>query len=459
MFFSFAFYLFKSKRKFIIFSFCLISILFGFLVYQINEIKISDNKLNDYNDQGKVILEGVVSDEPELREESTKIEAEVLEISGKKISGKILITLGHYCDINYGDRVLIKGELKNPPNFEDFNYKKYLAKEKIYSVAYHPKVEKIAEGEGNFLFSKIYHLKEKMRKVINNNLSPPQSYILSSLILGDKNRMPDELKEKLNVSGLRHITAISGMHIVIISSALMSLLISIGIHRSYSFYLTIIFLALFILMIGIPASALRAGIMVGFLLLAQKLGRNSSSLRVIIFTAAGILLFNPLFLRYDVGFQLSFLAVTGIIILTPFFENLFYKVFKNNFSGLFKIISMTISAQIFVFPLLIYNFGGFSLVTIFTNILVLPILPFLVGFGFLFILTGIVFPFFGWIISWICWIFLTYIVLVIDFFYNLPFAFFKINEMSLSLLFVSYSFLLFIFWKIKKNGKVSFLSY
>ncbi len=459
IFLFFILYLFKKKRKIIVFSFCLIFVLTGVLVYQAKEMKISESGLNKYSDQGEVILEGVVSDEPDVREDNTKIEVDVVKVFDEKVKGKILITVGRYSDYNYGDKLIIKGEIKKPPVFDDFDYEKYLAKEGIYSVSYWPKVEKASTGEEGLLLAKIYLLKDKMRKVIHRNLSPPQSYILGSLILGDKSRMPESLKDKLSVSGLRHITAISGMHIVIISSVLMSFLIGIGLHRKYSFYLTIIFLVLFIVMIGMPASAVRAGIMVGFILLAQRIGRSSSSLRVIVFTAAGILTFNPLLLRYDVGFQLSFLAVLGIVVFSSFFEKKIKKVLNNNFFGLVKIISMTVSAQLFVFPLLIYHFGSFSLVTIFTNILVLPILPFLVGIGFLFVLSGLLFPFLGWILSWICWMFLTYIVFVINYFYKLSFSSIEMNSMPLSLLVISYSLLFLSAWWVWEKKEIKFLSY
>jgi competence protein ComEC len=453
-------YLIKGKEEIIILAFCFIFILSGFFVYQKEEIKIASSGLNNYNDLEEiVILEGVVSDEPDVREANIKLEVRIDKIFEEKIDGKVLVTLGRYSDYDYGDRLLIKGKLENPPVLEDFDYKSYLAKDGIYSVIYWPKVEKVSGEEGNLFLAKVLSLKNKLREVIHNNLSPPQSSILSSLILGDKKRMSDELKDKLSVSGLRHITAISGMHIVIISSVLMSFLIGVGLHRKHSFYLTIISLIFFILMIGMPASAVRAGIMVGFFLLAQRLGRQSSSFRAIVFTAAGILAFNPLLLRHDVGFQLSFLAVTGIILLAPSLEYWLRKFLKYNFLNLASIISMTISAQIFVFPLLLYNFGSFSLVTFLTNILVLPVLPILIGTGFLFSFIGLFFPFWGWILSWFSWLFLTYVVLVINWFANFPFSSLRISIFSRSLLAIFYCFLFYFSWQLNKRKKISFLSY
>jgi len=176
--------------------------------------------------------------------------------------------------------------------------------------------------------------------------------------------------------------------------------------RSRSFYFTLLLLGLFIVMIGLPSSAVRAGIMGGFFLLAQKLGRPQAGVRAVVFAAVGMLAFNPLLLKSDVGFQLSFLAVMGIIYLTPFLQR-FLK---------FRVLAMTLAAQIFTLPILIYNFGYFSKVAVLTNVLIVPLLAYLMGLGFIFILAGLIFQPLGWLLSWPIWLLLTYITKIVEFF-------------------------------------------
>ena len=445
----------REDKKLAVFGFCLIFALVGVLRFQIAESKMVDNRLQEYNDQGQVSLIGIVSGEPDVRGGSVKLELEINGLRGEKV----LVTANRYPEYSYGDELRIKGELKTPSVFEDFNYKDYLAKEGIYSVIYWAKIEKITDDQGGLIFGRILSFKERLRSSIYQNLSPPQSSILGAIVLGDKRRMSDELKEKLNIAGVRHITAISGMHITILSVVLMQFLIGIGFWRGQAFYLTIIFLISFIIMVGLPSSAVRAGIMVGFFLLAQKLGRKSSSSRVVVFAATGILIVNPLLLRFDVGFQLSFLAVMGIIYLGPAFQSWLRMVLEKDFINLRSIISMTLAAQIFTLPILIYNFGIISLVAPLANILILPLLPSVIGLGFLFGLTGIVFPFLGQVLSWPCWLLLTYIVKVVDWFSGLSFSSLAFENVHWIWLAAFYLVLALLIWRLREGQKLKFLDY
>jgi len=456
--------LFGRNKEMAVLAFCLILIGIGAWRYQSVEFKIMNNELREFNNQEQTItLIGVVSAEPDVRESNIKLEIDSQEliVGDEKIDilGKALVTTNRYPGYNYGDKLKIKGELKTPQVFEDFNYKDYLAKEGIFSVVYWPKIEKITEEQENPIFGRVLFFKEKLRSSIYQNLSPPQSSILGSMILGDKRRMSETLKEKLNIAGVRHITAISGMHITILSVVLMQFLLGIGLWRGQAFYLTIILLVLFIVMVGLPSSAVRAGIMVGFFLLAQKIGRKSSASRAVVFAATAILVVNSLLLRFDVGFQLSFLAVMGIIYLRPIFQNWLKRIPEKEFINLRSIISMTFSAQIFTLPILVYNFGSISLVAPLTNVLILPLLPFIIGLGFLFGLIGIVFPILGKILSWPCWLLLTYITKIIDWFSELSFSSIILENVHWAWLAVFYFILGFIVWRLREKQKLKFLNY
>jgi len=141
-------------------------------------------------------------------------------------------------------------------------------------------------------------------------------------------------------------------------------------------------------------------------LLAQKLGRQSMGSRVIAMACAVMLFINPLLLFYDVGFQLSFLAVLGLIYLEPFIKR-FVK---------FSIVSITLAAQVFTLPIMVYNFGNISYVSPLTNLLISPIVSPLMILGFLSSVAGAASNILGRIFSFLCWIFLTYFVKIIDFF-------------------------------------------
>jgi len=259
-------------------------------------------------------------------------------------------------------------------------------------------------------------LRKNLREIIYQNFSPPHSSILAALTLGDKGKISKIWKEKLNIAGVRHITAISGMHIVILSSILLWFFIILGFYRNQAFYLVLLAIWFFIFLSGLQISSVRAGIMGSIFLLSQKLGRERSAVRVLILAAALILAFDPLALRYNIGFQLSFLAVLGLIFLLPSFKKFFERIKLLRGFNLSYLLGVTFSAQVFVLPILIYNFGHLSLTSPLANLLIVPILPFLMGLGFLFLVAGLIWQPLGFLFSLFVYPLLGYLVFVINFF-------------------------------------------
>jgi len=305
---------------------------------------------------------------------------------------------------------------------------------------------------------KLFSFKQKLREVIYQNLSPPQSSILAAIILGDKQKISSEWKEKLNIAGVRHITAISGMHIVILSQILILLGIFLGLYRGQAFWFALILLWLFILMIGFQPSAIRAGIMGSAFLFCQKIGRQKAALNALVLAAVIMLAFNPSLLRYSIGFQLSFLAVLGIIYLMPIFSKFLQgaKLLKTlNLSGL---LGMTFSALIFTLPILIYNFGYMSVVTPITNILIVPLLPYIMGMGLFFVLLGAIWQPIAWILSLPVWLLITYLTKIVDFFSQISWACltFQISWLWLP---IFYIILAYFVWRLKRKPKLKFLEY
>ena len=218
-----------------------------------------------------------------------------------------------------------------------------------------------------------------------------------------------------------------------------------------AFYLVLFITVFYIVMIGAPASAVRAGIMAGVLLLAQKTGRLYFAGRALLIAAAIMLIFNPLLLFYDVGFQLSFLAVLGIIYLFPIFDFHLSRFLKNKGSRWFRqILALTLSAQIFTLPILVYNFGSVSLISPLVNVLVVPLLPVILIFGFLGILAGLFGQFLGMMFSFPVFGILSYILEVSRVFGNFAFSSVKVSGLGW---FGLLAFYVFLFWAVKKLKK------
>jgi len=447
-----------NKSKIIYFGFCLVLIVLIVWRYQAIELRIKNNELIEYNDlEEEITLIGTVVKEPDVRETNTRLTIQVND-------AKILATVSRYPEYKYGDELKIIGKLQTPVVFEDFNYKDYLKKDGIYSVVYYPKVELLSRGNyrgpSSIIYSKILDFKDKLRQSIYRSLSPPQSSILGAMLLGDKSRMSSGLKEKLNIAGVRHVTAVSGMHVLILSTILMSFLLGLGFWKGQAFYISIIIIFLFIAMTGFQASGVRAGIMGGLFLLSQKIGRRSVSSRAIVIAAGIMLVINPLLLFYDAGFQLSFLAALGIIYLSPVFKRWLRFVPEVKFFNFRSILVMTFSAYIFTLPILIYNFGRVSLAGPLTNVLILPFIYWIMIFGFIFGLAGMLWQSLAWVLSWPVWFLLTYLVKVVDIF-SKPWAAKTINNVHWLWLVIAYLILgFFVYYlKRKQRQKMDFLRY
>ena len=280
--------------------------------------------------------------------------------------------------------------------------------------------EPYSYDRGNMIENSIYRFKENLGESLDSSLSPPHSSIVGAMMLGEEERLSWELKQKLNISGTRHIIAISGMHVVILANILIGAGLIFGLWRGQAFYFAIATIVLFIIMVGAPPSAIRAGIMGGIVLFAEKVGRLSRAQRLLIIAATVMLAFNPLLLEFDVGFQLSFLATLGIAELGPYFRKILRWVPKQ--LEIRNTISMTIPAVVFTAPVLASNFEQFSVIALFTNILVLPVFSFILGLGLFAGIAGMIFPFFGQIAFWPVWLFASYAHAIIDWSARIPFA-------------------------------------
>ena len=416
---------------------CLSFIIIILIISLLNGFGTESEKVNQYYDQ-EVVLEGIIINEPEQR-----INQQKFEFKTENIPGKILVTAELYPKYKYGDKLKISGILREPAVFDDFDYRAYLAKDKIHLVIYYSQIIKLDENQANWFYQRIFNFKDKLRDVIEQTLLPPQSSVLKAIFLGDKYGLSNELKEKLNISGTRHIVAISGMHMIIMSQILLFLGLAVGLWRQQAFYFVLILLFIYILMIGAPASAIRAGIMAGLLLLAQKSGRLRSADRAVVFAATIMLLINPFLLKSDVGFQLSFIATLSIIYLKPILDDKTNKL--PNPYQIKDILTMTLAAQLGTLPILIFHFGRLSLISPLANLLIVPLLPVIMISGIVLSFTGLIWLSLAKIIAWPVWFLLTYVVKVVDYLSAVPLAAYEFKSASWIFLIGYYVILVWIY--------------
>jgi len=368
--------------------------------------------------------EVVILKEPEIKEKNQKL----IVLTQENNPEKFLVNTSLYQDYSYGDTLEINCQLKRIENFDDsFDYQMYLAKDQIFYECKNSEIENLNKFGGNKFISGLIKIKNNFNSNINRLIPAPESGLLSGLILGGSNQLSKEIQNNFSRTGMTHIVAVSGYNVTIIAQYLLLLGIFLGLWRPQAFWFAAIGIILFVILTGLSASAVRAGIMGILLIWAMKNGRLANAENAIIFSAVAMLLVNPLLLRWDIGFQLSFLATSGIVMLYPLFENHLIK--NHKVFGLSETLFLTISAQIFVLPIIIFNFKTLSLISLLANILILPIIPITMLLGFLAAIAGFIFTPLAIIFSWLAYLPLRYETLVINYLASFKYASIKI-EMS-----------------------------
>jgi competence protein ComEC len=395
-----------------------------------------------YN-ENQILFSGVV------KNIDRRISNQKITIDSVSLKGKVLLTLPLYPVYEYGNVLSIDCYLQTPKTFDEFDYGKYLSRYRIYSVCYYPEVEVVGnQFSYNFITSNI---KSKLSRSINLSVVEPQSSILQALLLGNRRGIPEDILNNFSSAGLSHIIAISGMHIAIIVMIIMHLSMSVGIIRQKSFWVALVLIILYIILIGTPASAVRGATMALLVLYASKIGRLSYSINSLLFVAFIMLLFNPKLLLYDVGFQLSFMAVLGILYLSPIFLSKLKNV--SEYGEIKNILVITLSAQIMTLPLIVFYFNSVSIVSLLSNVLVLPVLPFLMIFAMINSIIGLVSVSLGQLLGYIGYIMVSYLIFVSEKLSNLPFSYFEFDGLNIFLVCLAY-LLIFIF--INRNRRHPF---
>ena len=358
--------------------------------------------------------EGSIVKDPEFKNTTQRLVVSFPEAP----SERVLVIAKRYPEFGYGDVVRVSGTLEKPEPFDGFNYSAYLAKDSVYFTVSFANVALVKEGSG---FARgLFALKRKFEENINAALSSPQSAFANGVLLGDTSGISKELNDAFIATGMSHITALSGYNITVMLIFTHLLLAQLLLPRTVVFWASVGIVAAFVVMTGASPSVVRAALMGLALLLARHLGREGSVLHILVFAACAMIVVNPRILAFDVGFQLSFLAVLGLAYIAPWLEAKLKRIpeafkLKESFVA-------TVSAQAAVLPLLLYQFHQVSLIAPLTNVLVLPLMPFVMLFGFAVGALGFVSYHAALAVAYPLWLALSYQLGVIHYFSQFSYA-------------------------------------
>ena len=332
----------------------------------------------------------------------------------KKDEIKILLTLPHYPEVNYGDNLTIRGRLEEPENFSDFDWRNYLAKDDIYFEMFLPKIIKQDSGGGSGVKRFLFSVKHKFLNNLSKVLPEPHRSFLAGVTIGERASLPEKLEEDFRNIGVIHLVVLSGYNISIVSENTIRVLSYLPVAKIARTLIATIGVILFAIMTGGSATVVRAAIMGILILWARETGKIYQALSALVFAAFLMTLVNPKIIRFDASFQLSFLATAGLIFMSPRIEK--YFLWFPNFWKIRENLISTLSTQIFVLPLLIYLGGNFSWRTIPANLMILSAMPITMFFGFLTGLAGFASYYLSWLIAWPAYWLLAYELWVVKIF-------------------------------------------
>ncbi len=397
-----------KKRKKIIMG-CLFISLFSLGILNINFLlyphTIPMNICVYANSKDKVAIEGIISQNPVLSNNRLNLVVTTNKIIKDgliiPVEGKIMLSVNSgQRVVKYGDLIRAVTRLKTPHNFNNpggFDYKKYLGYRGIRVRGFvdnHSGIVVIRENRGNLLKLKLEKFRTSLRKLIEGASPYPQSKVLKALILGEKKEIPKDIHESFNRTGMSHVLAISGLHIGII--AFFSIIIIRFSMKSSEYLLlrfnilkvSVIFafipIIIYAFIAGFGISTVRATIMILTFLVAILCGRERELFNTLALAAFVILVISPGSL-FDISFQLSFTAVAAILFIAPRLSSLIPKgnpdgksCLKKARLSIFFLIVTSLSAILGTIPLIAFYFNRISTVTLFSNILIIPIIGFIV---------------------------------------------------------------------------------
>lgn len=224
--------------------------------------------------------------------------------------------------------------------------------------------------------SKTYFLEQRAKlldRLSDSGVDGSVYAVVAAMSLGDKSQLTKNLRETYALTGASHILALSGLHLGIIYT-LLSLLLNRRRWQVASQVVIIVCIWLFVFLVGMPASVVRSAVMLTVYALLSLGHRDKMSVNTLAFAAIVMLLFNPMAL-FDLGFQLSFMAVLAILLFYPLFERVWSQSFYLNhraFKWVWAMLAVSCAAQIGVAPLIAYYFGRFSNYFLLTNLVVIP---------------------------------------------------------------------------------------
>lgn len=399
-----------------------------------------------------VTLEGVVDADPDVRETSQRV---TVLVSQDGVETRTLVVAPLFPSVSYGDTVEVSGTLSSPEPFDTaggrtFAYPKFLAKDEIFSMLPQAQVavRDTAPPLGRIPLRALYQVRHWFETGVSRALPEPMSALAMGLLTGGKQGLGESLLLAFTLSGLLPIVVLSGYNVMIVAEQVQRMFAFLP--RRAGVFIAGVTVLLFVLASGAGSSAVRAGIMAGVALFARATGRTYDALRALVFVLVVMVLLQPLVLVYDPGFQFSFMATLGLILLSPLVARHLLWIRSTLIR---ETLATTIAAQVCVLPLLLYETGNLSLVAIPANLLVLPVIPLAMLLSFVAGIVGLVVPPLAPLVGVPAYAVLWYVIEAARVTASLPLSSFVLSAFPFWVVILSYLFLFGLFLHVKNKSQ------
>jgi competence protein ComEC len=458
----------QHKKLLITAALMILALLGGIVRYQAAIPVVDENYIQFYNDKTAVELKGTVSQAPDVRDKSTHLYLSGIELKTadgwQKLKGTVLIFVPRFPVYNYGDELLVKGKLETPQPIDNFNYPGYLSNQGIYSTMLSPQTYLIGTGKGFRPLARVYALRNRLSQAMSATIPEPQASLAQGMILGIRGNITPELQNAFIQSGTMHILVISGSQFNIVAGILVATGIWLfGKRRFFYIWLALAAIWIYALLTGMSPPVIRSAVMVSIFLFADLLGRQKSAMTAIGFAAALMIAITPKILA-DASFQLTFMSTLGMVVVAPRLQNWGKNIIADKLGeegGFVKTadwvadsLFVTLGVTIAIWPLLVYYFGIFSVVSPLASLLVLPALPYLLGSGTLAAVLGIFLLPVGQIVGWLAWLAAFYMLVIINGFAKLTFSAINVGTINPAWIWAYFAALAAILWLIPNRKTV-----
>ncbi len=359
----------------------------------------------------RVAYTGTVVAEPDVRDTNVRIP---IEVARGADTTRILVVAPRDTQVGVGDRVFVAGTLYRPEPFateqgRTFHYDTYLARDGIFFILRFAYVRVDTPAPWYSVPAFLTSIKQRFIEGLERALPEPTASLAGGLLVGGKAGLGSEVQHDFVQSGLIQIVVLSGYNVMIVAEWVMRFFAACRLSRKKSVVMGAVSVLVFVGIAGWSAPALRAALMAMIALYARGSGRTYAAGRALLVVVFGMLAYNPLLLVFDPGFGLSVAATAGLIWLAPILECLkFARPTQRNGLRFWRVcqvqrsetlsenairsgVATTLAAQIAVLPLLLYETGTLSLVTLPASMLVLPLVPLTMALSALAGLAGMLF--------------------------------------------------------------------